>query len=101
MEAGEGDGMGEIESSFLFALFFSLLLKPSSTNFMSSNTCRLIERNFITVRHPLIPPGSVILQEFRYRAYTNNNNSVALVREPTILIDRPLLVGEVNANFYG
>jgi hypothetical protein len=28
-----------------------------------------------------------------------NNNSVALVREGTIPIERRLLVGEVNANF--
>jgi hypothetical protein len=31
----------------------------------------------------------------------NNNNSVALVRELTIPTERPLLVGEVSANFCG
>jgi hypothetical protein len=31
----------------------------------------------------------------------SNNNSVALVRERTILTELPLLVGEVSANFYG
>jgi hypothetical protein len=31
--------------------------------------------------------------------YVYNNNSVALVREPTIPIERPPLVGEVSANF--
>jgi hypothetical protein len=30
----------------------------------------------------------------------NDNNSLALVRDRTIAIERPPLVGEVNANFY-
>jgi hypothetical protein len=31
----------------------------------------------------------------------HNNNSVAFVRERTIPTERPPLVGEVSANFYG
>jgi hypothetical protein len=31
----------------------------------------------------------------------NNNNSVALVRERTILTERQPLIDEVSANFYG
>jgi hypothetical protein len=38
---------------------------------------------------------------FRYNNNNNNNDSVALVREVTIPTGRPLLVGEVSANFCG
>jgi hypothetical protein len=34
-------------------------------------------------------------------AYTDNDNSVALVRERTILTEQPPLEGEVSANFCG
>jgi hypothetical protein len=34
-----------------------------------------------------------------YKVFNNNNNSVALVREPTIPNEQPPLVGEVSANF--
>jgi hypothetical protein len=33
--------------------------------------------------------------------YDNNNISLVLVRERTIPIERPPLVDEVSANFYG
>jgi hypothetical protein len=37
----------------------------------------------------------------RYICLHNNSNSVALVRERTLLTERPPLVGEVSANFCG
>jgi hypothetical protein len=37
----------------------------------------------------------------QWRVLVNITNSVALVREGTIPTERPLLVGEVNANFCG
>jgi hypothetical protein len=40
------------------------------------------------------------LAPFLYNS-NNNNNSVALVRDRTILTEKSALVGEVSANFYG
>jgi hypothetical protein len=36
-----------------------------------------------------------------YRDDNNNNNSVTSVRERTMPTERPLIVGEVSANFCG
>jgi hypothetical protein len=40
-------------------------------------------------------------REWRLHNNSDINNSVALVRERTILTERPPLVGEVSANFCG
>jgi hypothetical protein len=45
--------------------------------------------------------GGASRKEITNNNNNNNNNFVALVRERTIPTERPLLLGEVSANFCG
>jgi hypothetical protein len=45
--------------------------------------------------------GLKLIIHIKLRLRSTNNNSVALVREQTILTERPPLVGEVSVNFCG